>query len=159
MENDMIRILFICHGNICRSTCAQYVFQDMIGKAGLRDLFYVDSAATSREEIGNPIYPPMERTLKNHGIECTGHRARQMTRADYDSYDLLIGADDENLYYMNRICGGDPEGKFNLLMDYTDRPGKEISDPWYTRDFERTYKDVVNGCEGLLDYLLNSYGM
>ena len=124
----------------------------MIGKAGLRDLFYVDSAATSREEIGNPIYPPMERTLKNHGIECTGHRARQMTRADYDSYDLLIGADDENLYYMNRICGGDPEGKLSLLLDWTDRPGS-VADPWYTDDFDETWRDVTEGCEAFLQML------
>ena len=149
----MTRILFICHGNICRSTCAHYVFQDMVDKAGLNKEFYIDSAATSREELGNPVYPPMRRTLESHGVPILDHRARQLTRQDYDKYDMLIGTDDENLYYMNRICGGDPEGKFSLLMDYSDRPGTEISDPWYTRDFERTYRDVIRGCEGLFSRL------
>ena len=149
----MLRILFICHGNICRSTCAHYVFQDMVDKAGLNKEFYIDSAATSREELGNPVYPPMRRTLESHGVPILDHRARQLTRQDYDKYDMLIGTDDENIYYMNRICGGDPEGKFSLLMDYSDRPGTEISDPWYTRDFERTYRDVIRGCEGLFSRL------
>ena len=149
----MTRILFICHGNICRSTCAHYVFQDMVNKAGLNKEFYIDSAATSREELGNPVYPPMRRTLESHGVPILDHRARQLTRQDYDKYDMLIGTDDENIYYMNRICGGDPEGKFSLLMDYSDRPGTEISDPWYTRDFERTYRDVIRGCEGLFSRL------
>jgi len=149
----MLRILFICHGNICRSTCAHYVFQDMVNKAGLNKEFYIDSAATSREELGNPVYPPMRRTLESHGVPILDHRARQLTRQDYDKYDMLIGTDDENIYYMNRICGGDPAGKFSLLMDYSDRPGAEISDPWYTRDFERTYRDVIEGCEGLFSRL------
>ena len=149
----MIKVLFICHGNICRSTCAHYVFQDMVNKAGLNKEFYIDSAATSREELGNPVYPPMRRTLESHGVPILDHRARQLTRQDYDKYDMLIGTDDENIYYMNRICGGDPEGKFSLLMDYSDRPGTEISDPWYTRDFERTYRDVIRGCEGLFSRL------
>ena len=107
----MIKILFICHGNICRSTAAQYVMQDMVKRAGLAESFFIDSAATSTEEIGNPVYPPMRRTLESHGVPCEGHRARQMTRRDYDAFDLIIAADDENLYYLNRICGGDPEGK------------------------------------------------
>ena len=149
----MTRILFICHGNICRSTCAHYVFQQMVEQAGLGDSVVIDSAATSREEIGNPVYPPMERTLRSHGVPILGHRARQLRKEDYKNFDLLIGTDDENLYYMNRICGGDPDGKFSLLMDYTDRPGTEISDPWYTRDFERTYRDVVKGCTGLMQHL------
>ena len=149
----MTRILFICHGNICRSTCAHYVFQNMVDEAGLNKEFYIDSAATSREELGNPAYPPMRRTLESHGVPILDHRARQLTRQDYDKYDMLIGTDNENLYYMNRICGGDPEGKFSLLMDYSDRPGTEISDPWYTRDFERTYRDVIRGCEGLFSRL------
>ena len=146
----MIKILFICHGNICRSAAAQYVMQNMIREEGMEGWIVVDSAATSTEEIGNPVYPPMARTLKSHGIACSGHRAKQLRRGDYDAFDLLIAADDENLYYMKRICGGDPEGKFHLLMDYTDRPGTEISDPWYTRDFEQAYQDVVLGCKGLV---------
>ncbi len=149
----MIRILFVCHGNICRSTCAHYVLQDMVNRAGLSEAVEIDSAATSREEIGNPVYPPMERTLKSHNIPVLNHRARQLRREDYGKFDLLIGTDDENLYYMNRICDGDPDGKFSLLMDYTNRPGTEISDPWYTRDFERTYQDVVKGCTGLMQRL------
>ena len=152
----MIKVLFICHGNICRSAAAQYVLQDMVDHARLSDQFLIDSAATSREEIGNPVYPPMKRTLEAHGIRCSGHAAKQLTRRDYDSFDYLIGTDQENIYYMHRICGGDPEEKFSLLMDYTDRPGTEISDPWYTRDFERTYRDVIKGCTGLLDYLRSS---
>ena len=149
----MIRVLFICHGNICRSVCAQYVLEDMIEKNKLNYMIEADSAATSREEIGSRIYPPMEKTLKSHGVKTGDHRARQITKKDYENYDMLIGTDDENLYYMNRIFGGDPEGKFSLLMDYTDSPGTEISDPWYTRDFERTYRDVVKGCAGLMEYL------
>ena len=149
----MIKILFICHGNICRSACAQYVFQDMVDRAGLLKRFVIDSAATSTEELGNPVYPPMRRVLEEHGIRCAGHAAKQMKKQDYGNFDLLIGTDQENLYYMGRICGGDPEGKFSLLMDYTDRPGTEISDPWYTRNFERAYQDVVKGCRGLLKHL------
>ena len=145
----MYKVLFICHGNICRSTAAQYVMQDMVKRAGLAESFFIDSAATSTEEIGNPVYPPMRRTLESHGVPCEGHRARQMTRRDYDAFDLIIAADDENLYYMNRICGGDPEGKLRLLMDYTDRPG-QVADPWYTGDFEATWRDVSEGCAGLL---------
>ena len=149
----MLRILFICHGNICRSTAAQYVMQDMVNREGISEVFYIDSAATSTEEIGNPVYPPMRCTLESHGIPCEEHRARQMKKRDYDDFDLLIASDDENLWYMNRICGADPEKKFHLLMDYTDRPGTEISDPWYTRNFERAYQDVVKGCTGLLEQL------
>ena len=148
----MIKILFVCHGNICRSACAQYVFQNMVNKAGLSRQFVIDSAATSTEELGNPVYPPMRRVLENHGIRCAGHSAKQMTRRDYDRFDRIIGTDLENLYYMKRICGGDPEGKFSLLMDYTDRPGTEIHDPWYTRNFERAYQDIEEGCTGLLKW-------
>ena len=148
-----LRVLFICHGNICRSAAAQYVMQSLVDQARLSDRILIDSAATSMEEIGNPVYPPMRRTLEYHGISCRGHRAKQMTRKDYGAFDYLIAADDENLYYMNRICGGDPEGKFHLLMEYAGRPGAEISDPWYTRDFEQAYRDVEQGCKGLLAYL------
>lgn len=170
----MHRILFICHGNICRSAAAKYVFQHLVDEAGLSGEFVIDSAATSREELGNPVYPPMRKCLTGHGIACDGHRARQMTPADYDDYDLLIGMDRENLYFMNRMYGSvsksddrtafwnysyddvtpsDPEGKIKLLMDYTDRKGAEVADPWYTRDFEATYRDVLDGCQGLLDDL------
>ena len=151
----MIKILFICHGNICRSTMSQYVFQDMVHKINLTDSFYIDSAATSREEIGNPVYPPARRKLAEHGISCDGHAARQLTNQDYDKYDLLIGMDSANLRNMHRICGGDPDGKLRLLMDYTDRPG-DVADPWYTEDFESTWQDVLAGCQGLLDSIVRN---
>ena len=149
----MIKILFICHGNICRSTMSQYVFQDMVHKINLTDSFYIDSAATSREEIGNPVYPPARRKLSEHGISCGGHAARQLTKRDYDEYDLLIGMDSANLRNMHRICGGDPGSKLHLLMDYTGRPG-DVADPWYTDDFEETWRDVLEGCQGLLDSII-----
>ena len=145
----MVRILFVCHGNICRSPMAEFVMKDLVQKAGLDGGFVIDSAATSTEEIGNPVYPPARRKLAEHGIGCAGHAARQMQRADYSRYDLLIGMDQENLYNMRRICGGDPEGKIHLLLDYTARPGS-VADPWYTGDFERTWQDVLEGCRALL---------
>ena len=146
----MIKILFICHGNICRSPMAEFVLKDLVKKAGLEDQFSIASAATSTEEIGNPVYPPARRKLAQHGISCEGKRARQLTRADYGAYDLLIGMDQANLRNMRRICGGDPEGKIHLLLEYADRPGQEVADPWYTGDFEATWQDVLAGCQGLL---------
>ena len=146
----MIKILFICHGNICRSAAACYVMKELVRREGLEKEFLIDSAATSTEEIGEPVYPPMRRTLESHGIPCGGHHARQMTRRDYDNFDLLIAMDSENLYYMNRMYRQDPEGKFRNLLDYAGRPGQEVSDPWYTRDFETAYQDVLEGCEGII---------
>lgn len=146
----MIKVLFICHGNICRSPMAAYVMRDMVDKAGLSDRFIIDSAATSREEIGNPVYPPARRKLAEHGIDCEGHAARQLRSSDYDQYDLLIGMDHANIRNMQRMCGGDPDGKIQLLLDYTDRPGQEVADPWYTGNFEATWRDVEDGCRGLL---------
>lgn len=148
----MTRILFVCLGNICRSPMAEYVMRYLVRQAGLEDQIQVASAATSREELGNPVYPPARRKLAEHGIACEGHAARQMTAADYDRFDLLIGMDQNNLRNMNRICGGDPQHKLRMLMDYTDRPG-EVADPWYTGDFERTWQDVLAGCQGLLAQL------
>ena len=145
----MIKILFVCHGNICRSPMAEFVMKDLAAKAGAGERFVIDSAATSTEEIGNPVYPPARRELAAHGIPCTGHAARQLTRADYDRYDLLIGMDSRNLANMRRICGGDPEGKLHLLLDFAERQG-DIEDPWYTDDFDRAYRDILRGCEGLL---------
>lgn len=150
----MTRILFVCLGNICRSPMAEYVMRDLVRQAGLEDQIQVASAATSREELGNPVYLPARRKLAEHGIACEGHAARQMTAADYDRFDLLIGMDQNNLRNMNRICGGDPQHKLRMLMDYTDRPG-EVADPWYTGDFERTWQDVLAGCQGLLAQLEN----
>ena len=146
----MTRILFICHGNICRSPMAEFIMKDLVKKAGLEAQFHIESAATSTEEIGNPVYPPAHRKLAEHGIDCTGKTARQLTNSDYDKYDLLIGMDRANLRNMHRICGGDFAGKLHLLMDYTDRPG-DVADPWFTGDFETTWWDVLEGCRGLLD--------
>ena len=145
----MTRILFVCHGNICRSPMAEFVMKDLVEKAGLETEFLIESAATSTEEIGNPVYPPARRKLAEHGISCAGKTSRQLIRADYGQYDLLIGMDRANIRNMNRICGGDPEGKLHLLMEYTDHPG-DVADPWYTDDFEITWRDVLAGCKGLL---------
>lgn len=129
---------------------AEYVMKGLVRKAGLESQFQITSAATSREEIGNPIYPPARRKLAEHGISCDGHAARQLTNRDYEDYDLLIGMDRANLRDMYRICGGDFADKMHLLLDYTDRPGQEVADPWYTDDFEATWWDVLEGCRGLL---------
>ena len=148
----MHKILFVCHGNICRSPMAEFVMKDLVRKAGREAEFDIASAATSTEEIGNPVYPPARRKLAEHGVSCAGKTARQLRRSDYDAYDLLIGMDDENLRNMRRLCGGDPEGKLHLLLDYTGRPGP-VADPWYTRDFEATWRDVEAGCRALLEWL------
>ena len=148
----MTKILFICHGNICRSPMAEFVMKDLVQKAGLTDEFHIESAATSREEIGNPVYPPARSKLKEHGIDCAGKTARQLQNSDYDEFDLLIGMDQENLRGIYRICGGDYEEKVHLLLDYTDRPGN-VADPWYADDFDARWRDVEEGCLGLLEAL------
>ena len=148
----MKNILFICHGNICRSPMAEFVMKDLVKKAGLASQFHIESAATSREEIGNPIYPPAKRKLKEMGVPFGDHRAVQMTRADYDRYDLLLAADSANVRNMTRIAGGDPEHKIRRLLDDCPRP-RDIADPWYTGNFDVTYDDIVEGCEALLDRL------
>ena len=186
----MTKILFICHGNICRSPMAEFVMRDMVEKAGLSDQFLIESAATSTEELGSPVYPPVRRLLAQHGIDCTGKTARQLVRADLDRFDLLIGMDEANLRNMRRMLlpsGGAgnatvPPGaegmsrstsrrsvpgagapgmedafpggaqKLCLLLDFTDHPGS-VADPWYTRDFEATWRDVNDGCRGLLQAL------
>ena len=145
----MTKILFVCHGNICRSPMAEFIMKDLVRKAGVADRFHIGSAATSREELGNPVYPPARRKLAEHGIACAGHAARQLTAQDYENYDLLIGMDRENLRNMRRICGGDPDGKLSLLLDHTGRSG-DVADPWYTGDFEATWQDVLAGCQALL---------
>ena len=148
----MTKILFICYGNICRSTMAEFFMKDLVEKRGVADRFHIASAATSTEEIGNPVHHGTRKKLAEHGISCAGKTARQMTAADYREYDLLIGMDRDNFRQMNRICGGDPEGKIHLLLDYTDRPG-EVADPWYTGNFEATWQDVSEGCTNLLNLL------
>lgn len=148
----MKKILFVCHGNICRSPMAEFVMKDLVQKAGLAGHFYIESAATSTEEIGNEVYPPAKRKLAEHSISCKGKTARQMTRSDYQRFDLLIGMDDWNIRNMTRIAGGDPEGKIHKLLDYTARKG-DVADPWYTGDFDATWRDVTEGCRELLKSL------
>ncbi|MBM6885043.1 low molecular weight protein-tyrosine-phosphatase [Pseudoflavonifractor phocaeensis] len=145
----MKKILFVCHGNICRSPMAEYVMKDLVKKAGLEDELQIASAATSREEIGNPVYPSARRKLAEHGISCGGHAACQLRNSDYEEYDLLIGMDRANLRNMYRICGGDFNDKMHLLMEYAGRPKQEVADPWYTDDFDATWLDVLAGCRGL----------
>ena len=146
----MTKILFVCHGNICRSPMAEFMMKDLVKKAGMESQFHIESAATSTEEIGNPVYPPARRKLAEHGIDCAGKKARQLTNTDYGKYDLLIGMDRANLRNMHRICGGDSGGKMHLLMDYTGHPS-DVADPWYTNDFETTWQDVLAGCRRLLE--------
>lgn len=145
----MKKLLFICHGNICRSPMAEFVMKNLVRQAGLERGFSIESAATSTEELGNPVYPPARRKLAEHGISCAGKTARQLRREDYDRFDLLIGMDRANLRNMRRICGGDPAGKLRLLLDYTDTP-RDVADPWYTGNFDATWQDVCAGCRGLL---------
>ena len=148
----MTKILFICHGNICRSPMAEFVMRDMVNKAGLSDKFEISSAATSTEEIGNSVYPPVKRLLADNGISCDGKTARQLTKKDYDNYDLLIGMDGANYQNISRICGGDKQNKIHLLMDFTGSP-HDVADPWYTRNFDATWNDINEGCKALLDKL------
>lgn len=148
----MTKILFVCHGNICRSPMAEYVMKDLVRQSGREDEFVIASAATSREELGNPVYPPVRRKLAEHGIRCDGHAARQMTRKDYEEFAYLIGMDRMNLSNMARICGGDPEGKCSLLLAHAGQSG-DVADPWYTGDFEATWQDVNIGCRALLKEL------
>ena len=145
----MTRILFVCHGNICRSPMAEYIMKQMVKDSHLEDDFEIASAATSTEELGNPVYPPARQKLAQHGISCKGHRARQVTQHDYTYYDLIIAMDSYNVRNLHRMLGGDPEGKIHMMLDYTDRPG-DVADPWYTDNFDATWKDCTDGCRGLL---------
>ncbi|KXB63039.1 low molecular weight protein-tyrosine-phosphatase [Olsenella sp. DNF00959] len=149
----MTSILFICHGNICRSTMAQYVMEQLVRETGLETEFRIDSAATSREEIGNDVHPGTRRKLEREGVPCGHHRARQVTRADYDSFDYLVIMDEENRRGLSRIIGDDPEGKVSKLLDWAGE-GRDVADPWYTGDFDATYRDVSVGCAALLARLV-----
>ncbi|MBE6587118.1 MAG: low molecular weight phosphotyrosine protein phosphatase [Ruminococcaceae bacterium] len=152
----MIKIMFVCHGNICRSPMAEFIMKDLVIKAGREKDFIIASSATSTEEIwgnvGNPVYPPAKRELFAHGISCEGKRAVQIKKGDYGKWDLIICMDSNNLRNLHRIFGGDPDGKIRKLMSYTQRGG-DVADPWYTGDFERTYDDIYEGCEKLLETL------
>ena len=151
------RILFVCHGNICRSPMAEVIFRDMVEKRHLSDSFDISSRATSTEEIrngnGNPVYPPARAELARHGLRCEGIRARLLTQEDYARFDLLIGMDERNVRNILRMTGGDPQEKIRKLMDYTARGG-DVDDPWYTGQFDVTYRDLCDGCAGLLEALL-----
>jgi protein-tyrosine phosphatase len=150
----MIRILFVCHGNICRSPMAEFILKDMVKQQGREKEFFVASCATSTEEIwnglGNPVYPPAKAELAKHGIFCAGKRAVQLTKKDYESYDLLIAMDSNNVRNIHRIIGSDPAGKVRKLMDYTPRGG-DVADPWYTDRFDVAYRDIAEGCRCLLE--------
>ncbi len=152
----MINIMFVCWGNICRSPMAEFVLKDMVEKLNISDRFYIASAATSTEEIwngvGNPVYPPAKEELLKHGISCEGKRAVQLKREDYDRYDLLIGMDNINIRYMQRILGKDPDNKIKLFLEYAGI-SRDVADPWYTGNFKATYQDVELGCKALLEEL------
>ena len=145
----MTRILFVCHGNICRSTMAQFVMEELVRLAGRGDEFLVDSVATSSEELGNPPHRGTVAKLRAEGVPVGRHRARRVTRDEYAGWDHIIYMDAENARGLSRILGGDPDGKVSRLLDWTSRPG-DVADPWYTGDFDATYRDVLEGCEALL---------
>lgn len=149
----MTKILFVCHGNICRSPMAEFIMRSLAASARLEREFYIASAATSSEELGNPVYPPARRKLAEHGIGCSGKTARRMTSADYDEFDLLIGMDGANMRNMQRICGGDARHKLHKLTEYCGRPEDDVADPWYTDDFDAAWDDIYAGCRGLLNAL------
>lgn len=156
---NMIRVCFVCHGNICRSPMAEFILKDMVSKRNMEEQFYIESAATSTEEIwngiGNPVYPPAREELAKHGIRCDGKRAVQLKKSDYEKYDYILGMEERNIRNMMRILGSDPENKVKLFLSYSSCP-RDIADPWYTGDFRVTYRDIVEGCEGFLQYLKES---
>ncbi len=155
----MKRIMFVCHGNICRSPMAEFIFKDIVSRNGKSDEFLISSSATSEEEIrngiGNPVYPPARAELAKHGLKCDGKRAVRLVKSDYEKYDLFICMDRNNLRNADRIFGGDPDGKVRKLLDFTSRGG-DVADPWYTDRFDITYRDILDGCECLYEYLINN---
>ena len=154
---DKIKVLMVCHGNICRSPMAEFILKDMVARKGLSSQFYIASAATSSEEIwngvGNPVYPPARQELQRHGISCEGKRAMQLVKADYEKYDYLIGMEDTNLRNMRRILGPDTGHKVYRLLEFTDEPNRQIADPWYSGKFELTYRQIEEGCAAFLEWL------
>lgn len=149
----MYKVLFVCLGNICRSPMAEFVMKDLVKKANVNQQFEIASAATSREELGNPVYPPARQELAKHGIGCSGKTARQISQHDYDYYDYIVAMDYSNVRSLERMLGPDTEHKISMLLDYTNHPG-QVADPWYTGDFEATWNDVLEGCQGLLKQIL-----
>ncbi len=154
---NMTKLLFVCHGNICRSPMAEFAMKRLARESGEEKNFLIESAATSSEELGSPVYPPAKRKLAEHGIDCSGKTARMLEKSDYGKYDFLIGMDRANMRNMFRLFGGDPLGKLKLLMDFTNRP-REVEDPWYTNDFESTWRDIDEGCRALLKFLTKKPG-
>lgn len=149
----MIRVMFVCHGNICRSPMAEFVFKDMVKKKGLEKNFLIASSATSKEEIGNPVHHGTRNKLKCYGITTEGKKAVQLQKKDYDCYDYILGMEERNLINIKRICGIDKDNKIKKLLDFSDNP-RDIADPWYTGNFDVTYEDIYEGCQGLLTYIL-----
>ena len=153
----MTKIMFVCHGNICRSPSAEFIMKKLIEEKHLSDKFFISSSATSTEEIwngiGNPVYPPMKKELESHGIDCSGKRAVQLKKEDYENYDYFIGMDSANIRNMHRILGGDPQGKISKLMDFT-KKGGDVADPWYSERFDIAYRDILEGCTALLEKLI-----
>lgn len=153
-----VKVLFVCHGNICRSPMAEFIFKNMVKNLHKENDFYIASAATSTEEIwngiGNPVYPPAKAELARHGISCEGKRAVQITKKDYEEYDYLLGMDSRNISNMLRVFGADSEHKIHRLLEFTNNPG-DIADPWYTGKFTKTYEDIAEGCEGLMKHILS----
>ena len=150
--------MFVCHGNICRSPMAEFVMKKIVKDNNMENMFYIESSATSTEEIGNPVYPPARKILAEHGITCNGKFARQMTFADYQNFDCIIAMDYNNLRNIDRIIGSDTDNKVHLLMYYTGRE-RSVSDPWYTRDFQTAYNDISEGCNALFSYIINTYNI
>ena len=153
----MTKIMFVCHGNICRSPSAEFIMKKLVEQKHLSGQFFISSSATSTEEIwngiGNPVYPPMKRELESHGIDCSGKRAVQLKKEDYENYDYFIGMDSANTRNMHIILGGDPQGKISKLMDFT-KKGGDVADPWYSERFDIAYRDILEGCTALLEKLI-----
>ena len=153
----MTRIMFVCLGNICRSPMAEFLMKALVKEQHIAENFFIASAAISSEELGNPVYPPVQKLLNSRGISCCGKTAVQLKYADYDKYDMFIGMDNGNLRDMKRLFGGDPKNKVSLLLDYTDHPGS-VADPWYTRDFHKAETDIEDGCKALLEHIRKAKG-
>ena len=152
----MYRIMFVCHGNICRSPMAEFIFKDLLNKSGYADRFYVSSSATSTEEIydgiGNPVYPKARKELEKHGVFCGNRRAVQLKKGDYGNYDIFVGMDSANIVNMYKIFGGDPDKKIHKLMSFTNSSA-DVADPWYSDRFDRAFEDIYKGCRALLNHL------
>lgn len=153
----MIKVMFVCHGNICRSPMAEYVLKNMVNKKGVKGDFIINSSATSYEEIGNPVHKGTKNKLYEMGIPCGNHKAIRLTKDDYNYYDYIIAMDSNNLRNIDRIIGADSQNKVYLLLDFTDRKGENIADPWYTGNFDTTYNDIDEGCRGFMDFIINKY--